>query len=236
MALKLNEAPESVLGALNWHAFKRGCCTVTAILCCLPTLSVSVSHNTDGIGCGHGNCGCNGSGGCCSPQGSGCCYMGCLNEAEEGSLTGLQEGLGYIINAGNQRVKAGENLRTVALEQFQQTIDLLKEIRMGGSYETLLNDIKTGLSSRLKIYTETMRILGNEASQRRVVSEQPRQQVTIFSTRRDEVAASASSQSEEKTSLLVNEEERSHSHGTVPVASAPPLPVEAPPAYQQFTK
>ena len=221
MAFKLNEAPESVLSALDEHAFKRGCCTVTAILCCLPTLGFSTGGE-----CGDGN------DGCCNSHGSGCCYMGCLDESQEGSLTGLKDGLERIIKAANRRVKEGEDSATVSLEQVQQTINLLKRITISGSYQKLLNNMVRQLNNRVDIYTETTRLLGDGESQRRIVREPPRQQVTIFSASRGEPVASAPPQSEEKANLLVNEEDRSHSHGAVPPASAPPAYEE----HQQFMK
>ena len=151
MTIKLNEAPNSVLTALSLHALKRGCCTMSAILCYLPTFSSSASscHETT----------------CFADTGSGCCYMGCLSPTEEGRLTGLKEGLENIILAGNLRVKNGENATAVALDQTTSTIRLIENIAIKGSYGAVLTDIKAELTERLRIHTLTMPLLGSEGVQ-----------------------------------------------------------------------
>ena len=148
MTIKLNEAPKSVLTALSLHALKHGCCTMSAILCYLPTLSTSATGS------------CQSESPCFADTGSGCCYMGCLSPTEEGRLTGLKEGLEHLILAGNLRVKNGENQTAVALDQTTSTINLIGSIAIQGSYGAMLTNIKAELTERLRIHAITMPLLG----------------------------------------------------------------------------
>lgn len=112
MPFQLNEAPNLALRHLNQHWHERNCCQCWSILCCLPTLGISLgwcdnpNEDREYDGCGH-------------PRD--------LTAQEKASLQALQDSLkSLLIKKSKVPKESKDELKNAIKDQVSNTIHILE--------------------------------------------------------------------------------------------------------------